>query len=157
MKILVAIDGSVFSEAAIRTVTARVRSENSVVLLLHVIEPASFFEQDSNRRELSNRPQVWLNGAARELEANGFRDVETRLVEAETRTGILSAVEQWQPDLIVLGSHGRKGLDRFLMGSVAESVARHCSCSVLIVRIPLARCHERVQDAYRIEPSTAAV
>jgi nucleotide-binding universal stress UspA family protein len=156
MKLLLAVDGSMFSEAAIRAVTARIRSENTEVLLLHVIEPAAFFEQDESLRERSSRTQLWLNGAARELEANGFKDVETRVVEAEARTGILSIVEQWQPDLIVLGSHGRKGLDRFLMGSVAESIARHASCSVLIVRLPLARCHERVQNEYRFGPATAA-
>jgi len=38
---------------------------------------------------------------------------------------IIDSAEQWHADLIVLGSHGRKGLDRFLMGSVSDAVTRH--------------------------------
>ncbi len=40
--------------------------------------------------------------------------------------------------MIVVGSHGRRGLDRLLMGSVAEAVVRHAPCSVEIVRVPIA-------------------
>jgi len=71
--------------------------------------------------------------AAQTLRAAGFT-VQTRVVEAEVRTGILDVATEWRADLIVLGSHGRRGLERFLLGSVAESVARHARCSVLIVR-----------------------
>jgi universal stress protein A len=156
MKILLTIDGSMFSEAAVQAMTARMRPEDTEVLLLYVVDPPAFLEQDVTLHERSNRPRKWLNDAARELETSGFRHVEIRVIEAETRTGILSVAEEWLPDLIVLGSHGRKGVDRFLMGSVAESVARHASCSVLIVRVPLARCHERVQHGYRSEPLTAS-
>jgi nucleotide-binding universal stress UspA family protein len=63
----------------------------------------------------------------------GFK-VDVRVVEAETRTGILDVAAEWRADLIALGSHGRKGVKRFLLGSVAESVARNARCSVLIVR-----------------------
>jgi nucleotide-binding universal stress UspA family protein len=49
----------------------------------------------------------------------------------------LGVAEEWHPDLIVLGSHGQKGLRQFLLGSVAEFVARHAKCSVLVVRTPL--------------------
>ncbi|MGZ4896245.1 MAG: universal stress protein [Candidatus Angelobacter sp.] len=43
--------------------------------------------------------------------------------------------DEWRPDLIMVGSHGRRGLDRFLLGSVSDAVARHAHCSVWIVRI----------------------
>jgi nucleotide-binding universal stress UspA family protein len=42
--------------------------------------------------------------------------------------------DEWKADLIVLGSHGKHGIEKFLLGSVAESVARHAKCSVMIVR-----------------------
>jgi nucleotide-binding universal stress UspA family protein len=71
------------------------------------------------------------------LRAAGFK-AETSVVEAEIRTGILDAAAEWNADLIVLGSHGEKGLRKFFLGSVSESVARHAQCSVLIVRIPIA-------------------
>ena len=45
-------------------------------------------------------------------------------------------VEAVQPDLVVMGSHGRRGLSRLVLGSVAESTVRHAPCSVLVVRNP---------------------
>jgi nucleotide-binding universal stress UspA family protein len=50
---------------------------------------------------------------------------------------IIDAAEAWKAELIVIGSHGRKGLQRFLLGSVAESIARHAACSVEIIRDPM--------------------
>lgn len=51
---------------------------------------------------------------------------------------ILAAAEIWQPDLIVMGSHGRRGFDRLVLGSVSETVALYARCSVEVVRKPLA-------------------
>ena len=50
------------------------------------------------------------------------------------REAILEEATAWGADLIVLGSHGRRGIDRFLMGSTAESVATHAKCSVEVLR-----------------------
>ena len=47
---------------------------------------------------------------------------------------ILHEADQWRADLIVLGSHGRSGFDRFVMGSVSEAVGLRAKCSVEIVR-----------------------
>ena len=49
-------------------------------------------------------------------------------------TEIVRAAKEWSADMIVLGSHGRKGVQRALLGSVAESVMRHAGCPVLVVR-----------------------
>lgn len=54
--------------------------------------------------------------------------------EDDAREVILDCAERWPTDLIVVGSHGRKGLNRFLMGSVSEVVARYAQCSVQMVR-----------------------
>ena len=50
---------------------------------------------------------------------------------------IIDSAAEWRADLIVVGSHGRSGIPRFLLGSVAEFVARHAKCSVEIVRASL--------------------
>jgi nucleotide-binding universal stress UspA family protein len=52
----------------------------------------------------------------------------------EPRAFLLDEAKAWPADLIVLGSHGRHGLDHLLMGSVAESVALYADCSVEVVR-----------------------
>jgi nucleotide-binding universal stress UspA family protein len=63
----------------------------------------------------------------------GFK-AETAVEVGDIREKIIDAAEEWGADLIVVGSHGRSGIPRFLLGSVAEFVARHAKCSVEIVR-----------------------
>jgi nucleotide-binding universal stress UspA family protein len=62
--------------------------------------------------------------------------VERRLEEGDPATQILRVAQETNCDLIVMGSHGRTGLDRLLMGSVAEEVVRRASCAVLTVKAP---------------------
>lgn len=61
--------------------------------------------------------------------------VESGFVDAE----ILSQIETWKPDLVVLGTHGRGGFERFLLGSVASTVIRQGACSVLVIPPQAAR------------------
>lgn len=60
------------------------------------------------------------------------------LREGDPRTVILATAAELGTDLIVMGTHGRRGLSRWMLGSVAESVARTASCPVLLVRVGLA-------------------
>lgn len=146
MKILLATDGSRYSEAATQTMGAMFRSEGTEVLVLQVVEPLVFSAPPQMARgyapEMAARLQDQLMLAretiartAEILRKAGFK-VDTRLAENEIRTGILDAAEEWHADVIVLGSHGEKGLRKFLLGSVAEFVARHAHCSVVIMRTP---------------------
>ena len=145
MKILLAIDGSEFSQAATQALISQMRPEGAEVLVLRVLEPRIFFtpphmapgyapEQDKLLKEDFRHAQDSVNQTSQALRTAGF-SVTTRVVEDEARNGILDIAAEWRADLIVLGSHGRKGLQRFLLGSVAEFVARHADCSVEIVRV----------------------
>jgi len=69
------------------------------------------------------------------LRGAGFK-AETAVEVGDVRERILDSASEWRADLIVLGSHGKRGLQRFLLGSVAEFVARHARCSVHIIRTP---------------------
>jgi nucleotide-binding universal stress UspA family protein len=75
-------------------------------------------------------------GQAREvLLAAGLKVLDQQPVPAcDPCVGILDASQTWSADMIIVGSHGRRGLDRLLMGSVAESVAVHAKCSVQVIR-----------------------
>jgi nucleotide-binding universal stress UspA family protein len=64
----------------------------------------------------------------------GF-NVTTIAKEGDPKADVIDVAAEWRADLIMLGSHGRKGLDRFLVGSVSEAVALHAPCSVQIVRV----------------------
>ena len=144
MKILLAIDSSKYSEAATETLGSAFRTLGTEVLVLQVVEPLVFSTPPQMARgyapEMAVRIQDQLKQAresvartAEILRKAGFK-VDSRVAENEIRTGILDVAEEWHTDLIVLGSHGDKGLRKFLLGSVAEFVARHARCSVLVVR-----------------------
>lgn len=146
MKILLATDGSKFSEAAVKGVASRIIPKNTEVQILQVVETpaysappqmaAGYAPELAERRDAQMKEaKASVAAAAANLKAAGF-ETSTRVVEADPRTAILEVAEEWKADLIVLGSQGRKGIKRFLLGSVAESVARHARCSVMIERMP---------------------
>lgn len=74
----------------------------------------------------------------RELEALGAkitdRPVVTHVIAGAPGPSIIEAAKEYQADLIVMGTHGRTGLARLLMGSVAEHVLRHAECPVLTIK-----------------------
>lgn len=148
MKLLLAIDDSKFSEAALRTVVEQLRPESTEVRVLHVVEPPSLLVTREMGEPNSKLAAVWklemkaadtlVTSTAEELRKKGFK-VSTLLEQGEPRTKIVDSASAWKSDLIVVGSHGRTGLDRLLLGSVSEAVARHAHCSVEIVRIRSSR------------------
>jgi nucleotide-binding universal stress UspA family protein len=142
MKILLAIDDSKFSEAAASSLAGQFRPQDTEVRVLHVVEPTVIPEPPEMSRgyypELEDQiPQAHelVDRTARTLAAAGFK-VTTSVATGDARGAILDDAVEWHADLIVLGSHGRRGLGRFFLGSVSEAVARHARCSVQIVRIP---------------------
>ena len=146
MKILLAIDDSEFSQAAVRAVVKQFPAQGAEVLVLRVVEPLIYAtipqmasgyapEMAARIQEELKQARESVAKAAQVLSSAGFK-ANTRVVESEVRAGILDVAAELPADLIVVGSHGRKGLQKFLLGSVAESVARHARCSVLIVHIP---------------------
>jgi len=148
MKVLLAIDDSKFSEAAIKAVIAQAHSKDTEVRVLHVVEPPSLLvarEMGGNDPALdavwegeTKQAQALVAKAAETLRSHGMK-VTTAVQQGDPKSTIIDASEEWHADLIVLGSHGRKALDRFLMGSVSEAIVRHARCSVEIVRIPSGR------------------
>lgn len=144
MKILLAIDDSQFSVAAVKAVIQQMQPDRTDVCVLHVVEPVSVIPDYGGGKQIEAAEQ-WRRERGKELVTHneqllvkeGFK-VTTVIEEGDPRLCIVDYAAQWKADLIVVGSHGRKGLERLLLGSVAESVARHARCSVLIARIPLA-------------------
>ncbi len=111
--------------------------------MLHVIEPWFVFDYElgevrqieASREEGLKRGKELAERIKPVVVEAGFR-VTTAIEQGDPRFAIVEYAAQWKADLIVVGSHGRKGLGRLLIGSVAEHVARHANCSVLIVRVP---------------------
>jgi nucleotide-binding universal stress UspA family protein len=77
-----------------------------------------------------------LAGLKSQLEAGGAASVRTCIVEGHPGTAIVDAAASEHADIIVMATHGRGGLGRALLGSVADHVVRHAACPVLLVRPP---------------------
>lgn len=144
MRILLAVDGSKHSDAATESVIVLRKAGDAEVRVLHVLEPPSLlvaremggYDQalDAAWDTEKKQAESLVMEAAARLRSEGFN--ATGIVEqGDPASKILDAAKDWPADLIVLGSQGRRGMGRFLMGSVSEAVARHASCSVQIVRI----------------------
>ena len=149
MKILLAVDESECSQAATQAVIAQFPRERAEVRVLHADEwpkglqtsvafaegPTAASDILGIRDEQRRQGNELVSQAAWELKAAGFK-TSTEDREGDARHAILDVAEEWGPDVIVLGSHGRRGIDRFLLGSVSESVVRHAPCSADVVRAP---------------------
>lgn len=140
MKILLAIEDSKFSEAALKAVISHYLPKGAQVRVLHVIQPiavstppqmASGYAPELQGQ--TKEAEKLLQRAAETLRAAKFQ-VDTEVAVGDVRERILDVAQNWHADMIVLGSHGRGSVGRFLLGSVAEFVARHAPCSVEIVR-----------------------
>jgi universal stress protein A len=75
---------------------------------------------------------------AAELNKAGFA-AQTGVRIGDVANTILDKAAEWRADLIAVGSHGQRSIHDFLLGSVAESVARRAGCSVVIVRTPTSK------------------
>jgi nucleotide-binding universal stress UspA family protein len=149
MKILLAIDGSECSKSAIESLINQYQPAQTEVLVVHAVESAKLtpvpysygvgpvFVQDYAvlARQWREEGREIVSQACQRLQAAGFT-TNTQMEEGDARDVILDWAEKWHPDLILLGSHGKRGLDRLLLGSVSEAIARHAHCSVEIVRAP---------------------
>lgn len=145
MKILLALDDSKFSEAALNAVLAQFRPQDTQVRVTHVLQPIAFTAPPQmsakyapELEELGKQGRELLERAAKTLRAAHFQ-AETSLEKGDVRLKLIDLAAEWNADLIVLGSHGRSGIPRLLLGSVAEFVARNAGCSVEVVRVPAKR------------------
>lgn len=152
MKVLLPIDDSKFADAAIEAVITQTRQEHTQVLVLHVVDWNNFMptpfprvgeEPMYSTRQLESmiegetrKAQELVKSAAQRLQAVGFQ-AATSVREGDAKMAILECATEWGADLIVVGSHGRRGVARFVLGSVSEAIARYARCSVEIVRLPV--------------------
>ena len=144
MKILLAIDGSPCSDAAVEEVTRRPWPDGSLVKVLTALEtpmpptaegwaiPLNYFEElDAALRQ---QGQNIVDRALQKLKSNKTFRADAVLVPGSPRVAILDEAESWDADLIVMGSHGYGALKRFLLGSVSQAVVSHAKCSVEVIR-----------------------
>src|SRR5262249_4880535 len=138
--ILHPMDFSDRSDYAFQLACRLARESQAALIVLHVVEPPPFVTHGEMEKALQ-QAQGYRRDLNKRLEAqqNGEPDLtmEIRLTDGEPVAEILSAAEESNCDLIVMGTHGRTGFRRLLLGSVAEQVLRRAPCPVLTVNTPL--------------------
>ncbi len=147
-RILVPIDGSPTAMSGFEEAVALARALGSTLVLVHVIDtypvavemvpPATWQDISDGLRK---QGESLLAKAGEAAAKQGVR-TETRLVESRTERVADTIVREASDaacKLVVMGTHGRRGFNRVLMGSDAEIVVRHCPLPVLLVRHPEAR------------------
>lgn len=145
MKVLLAIDGSPFSQAAVTRVAERPWPKGTAVEVLTVIHSAVPMAIDPalviaaihvDQTEEQRRRASSLVEAAAEQIRHSAPDlaVTTQILEGTPKDAIVEEAEAWGATLIVLGSHGHGRFRRMMLGSVAGTVVAHAPCSVEVVR-----------------------
>lgn len=131
-KILVGYDGTGFSDAALSQAIDLAKEGRARLFIVAAVERILDLSPEYEL-ELVGKAQAQLRRAAAKAEDAGV-EFTTEVVDAESAfEGLVNQAEKSGADLIVLGSHGRTGLRRLLMGSTTERVIGHAPCSVLVV------------------------
>ncbi len=147
MKILLAVNGSACSEAAAREVARRPWPQGSRIRVISVVEPAPLLAMPDAwgpptdyyevlEEAAQGRAQAAIEKAVGLLRAGSGTacEIEAQAIPGLPKEVIIHEADRWGSDLIVVGSHGYRGLVRFWLGSVSHAVAAHAHCSVQIVR-----------------------
>lgn len=148
-KILVAIDYNPTAKLIANAGFELAKSMNAEVILLHVVadytyyssldySPILGFDSFSNLGAIQSNTVMELQNAAKDYlekikDQLGDTSVQTMIKEGDTGDAILDAAKESAADIIVMGTHGRRGLDKILMGSVAQKVLRNSDIPMFII------------------------
>ena len=138
MKILLAVDDSTYSQAALQALMTQIQPENTEVCVLHAVDVSLGDYQSQDVFEGAHGAKLGfahelVERFAKPLKEAGFA-TKTAVQEGNAKDAIVQFAEYYEPDYIFLGSHGRRGWKRLTLGSVSEAVARQAHSSVVIVR-----------------------
>jgi len=139
-RILVPLDGSEFAEAALDPALAIAQSMEAEVVLFRVAQPIPRTEKLAEMPDVYNdvvaatyrEAEEYLRNLQEKLASDQI-SIEFRPASGGIARQILDYAARHDVDLIVLSSHGRSGVDRWVHGSVAQKVLSNCSCSTLVI------------------------
>jgi nucleotide-binding universal stress UspA family protein len=155
-KILVPLDGSALAESALGTAIDLATDRSATLMLLRAAEAHTLPGTDPTEAQVQvvREAEEYLDAVAARLAAQGVKNVETSVWYGPADSAIVDAARLRKADLIVMSTHGRTGLGRLILGSVAESVLRGTTMPILLLRAPEAPVQApRGGDA---RPTTAA-
>jgi nucleotide-binding universal stress UspA family protein len=136
-RILIPTDGSTGTAHVAMQALDLAEQYDGTVYVLHVVDEtaSSLLEATGSDSELEEQGQRAVERIDRMAQVHGV-DVVTEIQTGDPATAILDYAGEIEADLIVAGTHGRSGVERRLIGSVAERLVRHADCPVMTVRLP---------------------
>ncbi|GAB4563443.1 MAG: universal stress protein [Rhizobacter sp.] len=144
-KILVPLDGGTTSERALREAVSLAKLTRGRLALLHVVddypmmvEMSAAIDFDAVHRQLRTQGEEIVEKGRVMAAAEGVEaDTSvTDITQGRVADAILKAVDSTHSELVVMGTHGRRGFSHLVMGSDAEAVVRQCKVPVMVVRLP---------------------
>lgn len=143
MRVLVASDGSKYSSAAVDSVCSRNWPKDSQFMVISVaepliamIDPILAHYESSALEDLKQKHKDFAAAAAEKIRKQfPAAEVLVAVTEGAAADQIVQKAKEWGADFVVLGSHGRHGVEKFLLGSVAEAVVAQAMCSVEIIKL----------------------
>jgi nucleotide-binding universal stress UspA family protein len=135
-KILVPLDGSPVAERALATAVDLAGTLDARILLLRAAQAHTLPGVDPTEAEVKvvREAETYLDEAKARLATSGAGDVETAVWYGPAAVAIIEAAQFHHVSLIVMTTHGRTGIGRLILGSVAESVLRGTATPILILR-----------------------
>lgn len=144
-RILIPLDGSELAEKALPLAVVLGHQFESELILIRMIElfhpppllshltPTTAVSMAETYQQAQAGAETYLLNQQEKLREAGF-EVQTILCETLPAEGIIYTAQEYKVDCIVMSTHGRSGIARWTLGSVADKVARHAPCPVLLVR-----------------------
>ena len=135
-KILVPLDGSALAESALARAVDLASADGATLMLVRAAEAHTLPGVDPTEAqvEVVQEAEEYLGAVAARLEREGLKKVETSVWYGPAASAIVEAARLRKADLVVMSTHGRSGLGRLILGSVAESVLRGTTVPILLLR-----------------------
>ena len=135
-RILIPLDGSALAESALGKATELAGDGGATLMLLRAAEARSLPGVDPTEAqvEVVREAEEYLAGVTARLSTQGIKSVETSVWYGSAASAIVEAARLRKADMIVMSTHGRSGLGRLILGSVAESVLRGTTTPILLLR-----------------------
>jgi nucleotide-binding universal stress UspA family protein len=137
-KILIAIDHNLSAERVALSGLKLAKQFNSEIALISIIDPDSIPDEDyPTTRELEDMMEHNLNRSQLNVIEKVFKGfpIKSFVEKGTPYKMIIETADKWGADIIVMGTHGRKGLPHLLLGSVAEDVIRHSKKTLIVIPV----------------------
>lgn len=143
MRVLIAVQEQYYAEEQIEFVLNHHWEEPLSIMLLHVVEPIGMDHQhEAGKNLLSELHSLHVENGTKLVHSLAQKlgmklaqaNIQEKVLTGYAKEVILSEIEEWQADVAVVGSHGRRDMIRKMIGSVSSAVLAYAPCSVMVVR-----------------------